>query len=201
MPVGPTILWPVKATKSAPSAATSTGSCGTACEASTTTSAPTEWAFAMIASSGLIVPSMLETQVTETTAVCSVISWSMFVEVESTLVGDAEPAQRRTRTLRELLPRDDVGVVLHLRDHDLVVLADATAVTQRAGDQVERLGGVLGEHDLVAAGRADEPGDLVASRLERLAGLAAELMHRPGDIGVVQPVVVVDRPNHALGLL
>ncbi len=36
MPVGPTVLWPVKTRKSAPEAATSTGSCGAACEASMT---------------------------------------------------------------------------------------------------------------------------------------------------------------------
>ncbi len=41
MPVGPTILCPVKATRSAPSVDTSNGSCGTACEASSTTVAPT----------------------------------------------------------------------------------------------------------------------------------------------------------------
>ena len=35
MPVGPHILWPVKATRSAPSACTSTGMCGADCEAST----------------------------------------------------------------------------------------------------------------------------------------------------------------------
>ena len=76
MPVGPTILCPVNATKSAPSAATSTGSCGTAWEASTTTSAPTSWARAMIVSSGLTVPSMFDTQVSDTTAVRSVMSSS-----------------------------------------------------------------------------------------------------------------------------
>ncbi len=61
MPVGPTILWPVKATRSAPSAATSTGSWGTAWEASTTTVAPTAWAWAAIWLIGLTVPSTLET--------------------------------------------------------------------------------------------------------------------------------------------
>lgn len=74
MPVGPHILCPVKATKSAWSAWTSSTMCGAACEASTTTSAPTSWARRTMASMGLKVPMMLETSVSETTLVRSVIS-------------------------------------------------------------------------------------------------------------------------------
>jgi hypothetical protein len=54
-------------------------------------------------------------------------------------------------------------VVLHLGDHDLVALADGVpaelrllgrrGVGQRVGDQVDRLGAVPGEDDLVDARR------------------------------------------------
>ncbi len=77
MPVGPHILWPVKATKSAPSACTSSGMCGAAWEASISTSAPTSWARRTIASTGLTVPMMLETSVKETIFVFSVMTSSM----------------------------------------------------------------------------------------------------------------------------
>ena len=60
IPVGPSILCPVNAMKSASSAATSTGRCGTDCEQSSSTLAPTSWARAMIADVGLIVPRMLD---------------------------------------------------------------------------------------------------------------------------------------------
>ena len=60
MPVGPSILWLVNAMKSTPSACTSTGQCGTLCDASTSTSAPAWWAARAISSTGLIVPSTFE---------------------------------------------------------------------------------------------------------------------------------------------
>ena len=60
MPVGPSILWPVNATKSAPSFATLTGQCGTLCDASTSTFEPASWAARAMSSTGLIVPSTFE---------------------------------------------------------------------------------------------------------------------------------------------
>src|SRR3954471_23481355 len=60
MPVGPSILWPVNATASTPSDCTSTPMCGTDCEASSTTSAPTLRALATTTSTGLTVPSRLD---------------------------------------------------------------------------------------------------------------------------------------------
>ena len=78
MPVGPSILWPVNTTMSAPSAVRSTGICGTACAASTTTIAPTACARSMIAASGLTEPSMFEIHVTVTIRVRALISSSRF---------------------------------------------------------------------------------------------------------------------------
>ena len=49
------------------------------------------------------------------------------VQVEPTLVGDADPAQRGAGAPRQLLPRHEVGVVLHLGDEDLVALAAGRA--------------------------------------------------------------------------
>ncbi len=63
--VGPSILWPVKARKSQPNARTSTGQCGTLCEASTTSSAPAAWTWAAIAAIGFTVPSTFEMWTTE----------------------------------------------------------------------------------------------------------------------------------------
>ncbi len=91
-------------------------------------------------------------------------------QVEPALVGDADPAQGRAGAARQLLPRHEVGVVLHLGDEDLVTLAQVeprvlrlscNGVREGVGDEVERLGGVLGEHHLLV-GAADEAGDVVA---------------------------------------
>ena len=89
-------------------------------------------------------------------------------EVEPAVGRHAEPAQRRPGALAQQLPRHDVGVVLHLGDDDLVAGAERepaagprrARVAHRVGDQVDRLGDVLGEHDLGRLGRADERGHL-----------------------------------------
>ena len=60
MPVGPHILWPVKATKSAPQACTSVARWGTYCEASTTAMAPASWAARTSRSTGSSVPSTFD---------------------------------------------------------------------------------------------------------------------------------------------
>ena len=60
IPVGPIILWPEKAMKSAPSAVTSTGAWGTSWAPSTRTSAPALWAAAAISATGLMVPKTLD---------------------------------------------------------------------------------------------------------------------------------------------
>ena len=90
----------MKARKSAPLAATSTGSCGTAWEASSTTTAPTACARAAISATGLTVPSMLETQVSETTLVRSLTSSSR--SVRSSRPSSVSPNQRSVAPLRSV---------------------------------------------------------------------------------------------------
>ena len=51
----------------------------------------------------------------------------------------------------------------------------ATELRERVGHEVERLGGVLGEHHLLV-GSPDEPGDLGARTLVGVGGLLAELV-------------------------
>lgn len=98
MPVGPTALCPVNASRSAPSVDTSTGNCGTACEASTTTTAPTACALAAMSVIGLIVPSAFDTQVSETTLVCSLMSSSMLLR--SSRPSSVTPNQRSVAPVR-----------------------------------------------------------------------------------------------------
>ena len=53
-------------------------------------------------------------------------------------------------------------------------------------DEVERLGGVAGEEDLVGAVRADEARHLAAGRLVRLGRLLGQGVDAPVDVGVVR---------------
>ena len=60
IPRGPSILWPLQAMKSTPSATTSTGMCGTLWQASRNTRAPTVSASLTIAGTSFTVPSKFD---------------------------------------------------------------------------------------------------------------------------------------------
>ena len=202
MPVGPTILCPVNATRSAPSAATSTGSCGTAWEASTHQHrADRVGQRRRSREIGLTVPSTLDTYATETILVRSLIRPVGRGASRSSRPSSVTSNQRSVAPVRsrQQLPRHDVGVVLHHRDDDLV--AGPQAGAEGVGAQVQRLGGVLGEDDLLGAGRADELGERGPRALERLGRLGAQQVHGPGDVGVVVQVMIFDRLDHDARLL
>ena len=63
----------------------------------------------------------------------------------------------------------------------------------RVRAEVQRLGRVLGEDDLLGAIRADELGELGPRTFERLGRLGAEQVHRPGHVRVVVEVMIFDR--------
>ena len=83
-------------------------------------------------------------------------------EVEPPVVGQADPAQRRPGLRADLLPRHEVRVMLHLRDHDRVPGPQHEArvdgvrrerrlgrrVGEGVGAEVQALGGVLREHEV-----------------------------------------------------
>ena len=70
-------------------------------------------------------------------------------QVELAVGGQRHPAQLDAALGGEHVPRHDVGVVLHVRQHDDVA-ALQVGPAPRAHDEVQRLGGVLGEDHLVA---------------------------------------------------
>ena len=91
-----------------------------------------------------------------------------FVDQEGAVVGDRRPFDDGALPLAMEIPRHDVGVVLHDREDDLVALAEVHAIGGR--DQVDRLGGVLGEDDLVGMRRIEEAPDDLARLLVFLRG-------------------------------
>ena len=82
-----------------------------------------------------------------------------------------------------MVPRHDVGVVLHVGEHDDVAGGEV-GPAPRLGDEVERLGGVLREHDLVGVAGVDEAGDLGPGRLVGVGGLGGEAVGAAVDRGV-----------------
>ena len=203
MPVGPVTLCPVNARKSASTACTSTGSCGAACEASTHDDGAD-----LVGASGDLGDRVDRAEHVGDPGQRDDLGalGDQLVDVgqvEVTVVGEPEPAQLGALALGEQLPRDDVGVVLHLGDHHAVAgpTCERAGPGERVGHEVERLGGVLGEDHLVARGRVQEPRDLVAGVLERRRRLRAELVHRARHVGVVPLEVVDHRVDDHLRLL
>ncbi len=69
------------------------------------------------------------------------------VQIQPPLIGYVEPTQHSAGALCQELPRNDVGMVLHDRDDDLVARSERGSERVRA--EVECLRGVLGEHDFL----------------------------------------------------
>ncbi len=120
------------------------------------------------------------------------------LEVQAPVGGDVQPAQFRPGTPAQVLPGQQVGVVLHLGHHDAIAGAEgqrpvlalaAPGVREGPGDHVDRLRGVLGEHHLVGVG-PDEGRDPGPGGVEQRGRLAGQLVVAPVHVGVVQQVEV-----------
>ena len=83
----------------------------------------------------------------ETKRVRSPKACSNAVEVELAFVVDRHDAERRPGLLANELPRDDVGVVLHPGEHDLVARPEVGAAPA-LGDEVDALGAAAREDHL-----------------------------------------------------
>ena len=110
------------------------------------------------------------------------------------------------RGTADLLPGDEVGVVLHDGDHDLVARFEDGGA-QRAGQEVQTLGSVASEDDLVALGLtvivdgADEARDVLARVGDGLRGLDGEAVEPAQGVGVHRLVEGTLGGEHGLGAL
>ena len=137
---------------------------------------------------------------------------AQITQVEATIIGNTDPAKRGARAPCQLLPRNEVGVMFHLGNHDLVAHpepeprrerwvdavhgASRRSVAEGVGHQVERLSGVLGEHHLPGL-RADEGGHRLAGALKGVGGFFGQLMGTPVNRGVVlliEPAFGIEHP-------
>ena len=121
-------------------------------------------------------------------------------QVELAVGRERDPAQLDAALGGELVPGDDVGVVLHVCEHDDVAGGEV-GPTPRVDDEVERLGGVLGEHDLVGVAGVDEAGDLGPSGLVGVGGIGGEAVGTAVDRGVAGLGELAHGVDDALRLL
>ena len=125
MPVGPSILWALKARKSQPSAPTSVGRWGTDWAPSASTRAPARWAASAMRAKGVMVPSTFD-MVVQATSFTPSRRRSRSEQVQAVVVVHAEPAQLDAAFLGQHEPGDDVGVVLHVGEEHGVARAEGS---------------------------------------------------------------------------
>ena len=123
-----------------------------------------------------------------------------FVDEEIALVVDRRPFDHRAVALAQEMPRHDVGMVLHDREHDLVARLDPLA-RERVGDEIDRLGGVAGEDDLFGARRIEERPHLLARALVAFGRGIGEIMQAAMHVGIFRRVGLLDAVEHRLRLL
>jgi hypothetical protein len=121
------------------------------------------------------------------------------VERELPVVVDLQVADLRADLLAQELPGHDVGVVLHLGEHDRVARADVAAAPG-VSHEVDRLRGVLREDRLLRR-RAQPGGGALPPALVEVRRLHRERIDAAVDVRVVVRVVVRDRVDDHARLL
>src|SRR6185312_2259365 len=113
---------------------------------------------------------------------------------------DRSHLEDRSGLLRNQLPRNDIRVMLQVRDDKLVTRLQVLA-PPRVRHQVDRLGGAADEHDVLRAGRPDEVGDGVPRLLVGVGGSGRQFVCGPVNVGVLVRVELHQPVDHHLRLL
>ena len=122
------------------------------------------------------------------------------IEIEATVVTHVHPAQHGALALAVKVPGDDVGVVLHDRQHDLVAFADARS-SKALRHEVDCLSGGLGEDDFLAPCSVEEKLHRVAAALVSLRSPIGERVEATMHIGIFVPEGVIHPIEHLHRLL
>jgi hypothetical protein len=110
-------------------------------------------------------------------------------QLEQAVGADRHEAELRPGALGQHLPGDEVGVVLHLGEHDEVAGGDVGRAP-RVGDEVDRLRGVAGE-DRLPGNRPGQGGDVGAGGFEGFRSLGGQRVYAAVHAGPVVAVVGV----------
>ena len=113
---------------------------------------------------------------------------------------DRDDLKKSAGLLREYLPGDNVGVVLHGSNQDFVTRPDA-APTKALGDQIDGLRGSPNKDDFMIVAGIDELPDLAAGRLIAVSGPLAERVNPSMDIRIVVFVYIANGVDHGAWFL
>ena len=122
------------------------------------------------------------------------------VELQQSLVVDAEKLEGGANLAGEQLPGDEIAVVLHLGEQDPVAGVNVRAAPAVA-NEVDGLGRVAGEDHFLGRGGVDEARHPLPRRLVGRRGFLADRIDAAMRIGVVAAVVVIHRVDHRSGFL
>ena len=122
------------------------------------------------------------------------------IQVHALLAGERADDQPRAARKRELLPGDEVGVVLERGDDDLVAGLHVRW-SPRGRDEVDGFGGTASEDETVRVGDAEEASNALPGGMIALRGTRGEVVGAAMRVGVVTLVVVAHRVEDDAGLL
>jgi hypothetical protein len=174
--------------------------CGAACAASQTKIAPSSCARATSGARSWIVPSEFETVRRHDLYVVVARDLVELREVGIAVLVDLEHQELRALAVCDVLPRNEVRVVLELGDDDRVAGAEVVAAP-RVGDEVQALGRVSDEDDFACVGRVEERAHLLARAFESARRPLGQHVHRPMDVRVRRLVELRHPVQHLPRLL
>ncbi len=122
------------------------------------------------------------------------------IHVDLEAVGQADALDSGAGLLGNQVPRDEIGVMLHLGDQDQIARFQV-GPTPRLRDEVDRLGCVADEDDFALIGSADKGGECLAGVLVEAGGLFRQLIDTAMNVRVGFAVEGRDRVNDGLRLL
>ena len=145
-------------------------------------------------------PSALETCAIETSRVFGPKQLFVLVEQHLARVIDRRNAQPRALFRAQHLPGNDVGVMLHPGDDNLIVLLNVLA-SPTLRDKIDGLGRSAHKDDLARGAGIQKAARLFASRFVGIGGTRGQFMRGAMHIGVLVFVEVAEPINDRLRLL
>ena len=117
------------------------------------------------------------------------------IQVDSLLVRERAHKEARAAMLRELLPRDEIRMMVQRSHHDLVTFRHIRLAPCRR-HEVQRLGGATREYQAFGIGDTNKLCDALPSGVVAVRRATRERVRAAMRIGVVVLVVVAHRVEH-----
>src|SRR5688572_1083987 len=125
---------------------------------------------------------------------------SQSIEIDSAVARQLAYTETCAPLDRQLLPWDEVRVMLECRDHYVVAAADVLTSPRRS-DEIDRFGCTAGEDQAIRVGDAKEPRDSHSRAAVAVSRRHGKAVCSPMRIGVARLVELAHRVEHNARLL